>query len=91
MLMDQGWEVSPSMLTMHKSLSGEFLRAERLIDEDSKWPWPKSREVRYVFVHPELPVYALLTATSPNVEVQEIFQLFDRVAATFFWLPTSPN
>ncbi|MGA2875202.1 MAG: hypothetical protein ABSE82_06645 [Nitrososphaerales archaeon] len=86
--LDQGWDAPPPMLTMHENASGEYFRAERLIEEPGKWPWEASREVQYLFRHPVFPVYALLTGVSPNTEIPEISAQFDQVAATFFWLPS---
>jgi hypothetical protein len=84
---DSGWDVPSSMVTMHKGIGGEFMRAERLIEETSTLPWARSREVRYFFYHSESHVMAILSGTSPNVMDKSIVELFDRVAATFQWAP----
>jgi hypothetical protein len=82
---DAGWDAPPSMVTMHHGVAGEYLRAERRIHETGPMPWRISREVRYFFRHPNAEVMAILSGTSPNVMDQSVFDLFDRVAATFHW------
>ena len=86
--LDQGWETSPPMFSMHNGSNLEYFRAERLIIEPGKWPWDASREIQYLFGHPEFSVYVLLTAVSPNTQVHALTNQFDEVAESFFWLPT---
>jgi hypothetical protein len=84
---DEGWDVSPAMMTLHQSGTEEYMRAERLIQEAPGLPWRQTREVRYAFRHPEAPYMALLCGTTPNVSVIEAIEQFDEVANSFFWIP----
>ena len=81
-----GEDSNASMNTIERRRFGEYLRAERVLDEsDAHVPWPKSREIRYLIAHPERDFVAVMTATTPNIDVAPAVQMFDTVASSFVW------
>jgi len=79
------FEVLPMMSILTGS-AGELLRAERVIPESTDGMMWSHRMISYGILHPRRDAVAMLIGTSPNVDLEDVGEVFDAIAKTFFWV-----